>query len=117
MIDINEIGKQGENESIMYTKYKKFLTFSPWETLAYTASTKVFGNFAYISFCVESEKFPIGPNPVRVKLFVAGIYIQDIPVDEKGNQIKVTTFHIWTQVYLSTQIFLQGNLQESRFHC
>ena len=89
---IDEIGKYSENESIMYTKYKKFLTFDPRETLAYTMSTKVFGNLADISFSVESEKFPIGPNVVRVKLYVAGIYIEDIPVDEKGNQIKVTTF-------------------------
>ena len=89
---IDEIGRYSETESIMYTKYKKFLTFDPRETLAYTKSTKVFGNLADVSFSVESEKFPIGPNVVRVKLYTAGVYIEDIPADEKGNQIKITTF-------------------------
>ena len=88
---IDEVGKFSENESIMYTKYKKFLTFDPRETLAYTTSTKVLGNLADITFSIESDKFPVESNVVRVKLYVAGLYIESIPEDEKGNQIKITT--------------------------
>jgi hypothetical protein len=89
---LDQIGKFTENEAITYTKYKKFLTFDPRETLAYTTSTKIFNNLADVTFSVESEKYPIESNIVRVKLYVAGLYLESIPEDEKGNLTKVTCF-------------------------
>lgn len=90
-IDTSQVvGKYSQNETIMYTKYKKFLTFDPRETLAYTKTTSMNGNIADVTFSVESDKYPVSNGVVRVKLFVAGMYIERIDPDENGNLIRVT---------------------------
>jgi hypothetical protein len=87
---VQVLGEYSDKESIIYTKYKKFLTFDPRETLTYTRSMHIHGNLAGVTFSVESEKFPITNGAVRVKLFVAGLYAEEIPMDEMGNTTKVT---------------------------
>lgn len=90
-VETNQVvGRYRETESIMYTKYKKFLTFDPRETLAYTKTIQLFGNIADITYSVESEKFPVQNGVVRVKLYVAGMYIEKIDPDESGNITRVT---------------------------
>lgn len=84
------VAQFSSNESVVYTKYKKFLTFDPRDTLAFSKNIELFGNLATVSFSLESEKYPIVDNIVRVKLFVAGMYVESIIPDEFGNFCRVT---------------------------
>lgn len=88
--NIKVIGFYNPKESIMYTRYKKFITFDPRETLAYNKSTHVNGNLAEITFSVQSDLYPVSDGAVRVNLYVAGLYAEHIEPDEFGNKTKVT---------------------------
>ena len=87
---IQVLGNYSDTETIITTKYKKFLTFDPRETLAYSNATTINGNLATVSFSVESDHYPIINKVVRVKLFVAGLYTESIEPDVDGNFTKIT---------------------------
>lgn len=87
---VKNVAQFSKNESVVYTKYKKFLTFDPRDTLAFSKNIELFGNLAVVSFSLESDKYPIVDNIVRVKLYTAGMYIENIIPDENGNFCRVT---------------------------
>lgn len=87
---INVLGFYNPKESIVYTKYKKFLTFDPRDTLAFCKSTTINGNLAEVTLSVESEAYPKGEKSVRVILYCAGLYAESIDPDDQGNKTKIT---------------------------
>ena len=88
--NVQLLGEFSETEGILLTKYKKYLTFEPRETLTYSKTLQHKENMADITFSVESELYPVPPKTVRVKLFVAGMYTESIEPDEFGNITRIT---------------------------
>ena len=86
---VQVLGEFSEDEAIMLTKYKKYLTFEPRETLTYSKSLRHKENLVDVSFSVESALYPVPPKTVRVSLFVAGIYTESIEPDETGNITRI----------------------------
>ena len=84
------IGQYNEHESILTTKYKKYLTFDPRETLTFSKTLTLGDNLADVTFSILSDLYPIKDKCVRVKLFVAGLYVEKIDPDTDGNITKIT---------------------------